>query len=260
MGENIHRTFEDLLALAKVEIKRNDTDKAISLLERAILLNNQRPEPFQLLGEVFVKLGELHKAIEYFERTLNLNPTNTEVAISLSSLLNDIGHYREAQAVYEKTKIRFDHLPYNEDPTINQDLAEHHYALGLLYLRYERFEEAEYQFKTSLRLFPSHTASAMALSKCLMQTNQKQEALSLLERWIQLCPRDIELRIQRGLIYFSDKDLSAAHREWTEAARISPGNKKVLMYLKMVEEQLTPSWSAQKLEPRSRHHEGDSLI
>lgn len=93
------RTIDDLLRLAREDISRNSLTSAEKTLEQAILLNNQSPDAFHLLGFVYSKKGKFKKAILAFQKALSLDPTHTEAAIALSSLYNDVGRYREGADV-----------------------------------------------------------------------------------------------------------------------------------------------------------------
>src|SRR5271168_3341623 len=139
-------TVEDLLRLANEDIARNSLSSAERTLEQAILMNNQVPDAFHLLGYVYSKKGKFKKAILAFERALSLDPFHTEAAIALSSLYNDVGKYKEGAQVFLKTQKRLDLTQPGFDPRINQSLAHRHHELGRLYMQYERFQEAQREF------------------------------------------------------------------------------------------------------------------
>ena len=58
--------IEELLRLAREDLARNSLTSAEKSLEQAILLNNQIPEAFHLLGYVYTKKGKFKKAILAF--------------------------------------------------------------------------------------------------------------------------------------------------------------------------------------------------
>src|SRR6188472_2950988 len=124
-------SLSELLRIAKEDLARSSLTSAERTLEQAILLNNQVPEAFHLLGYVYSKRGKFKKAILAFQKALSLDPFHTEAAIALSSLYNDVGRYKEGAAVYYRTKKRLDRVAPGHDPRINQSLAQKHYELGL---------------------------------------------------------------------------------------------------------------------------------
>jgi Tfp pilus assembly protein PilF len=235
-------TVQDLLRLAKEDLARNSLTSAEKSLEQAILLNNQMPDAFHLLGHVYSKKGKFKKAIMAFERALALDPFHTEAAIALSSLYNDVGKYKEGAQVFYKTKKRLDSTLPGFDPRINQNLAKRHFELGLLYMRFERFLEAHHEFAKALNLEPDNILNSVQLAKCLAKSGDKEGAINLLRNSLESHPKSIEAKIQLGILYHSQKKLREAHREWQEALALDPENKSALMYLSMLE-----------YEPQARH-------
>lgn len=228
-------TIEDLLRIAREDITRNSLTSAERTLEQAILMNNQVPDAFHLLGHVYAKRGKFKKAILAFERALNMDPFHTEAAIGLSSLYNDVGKYREGAAVFNKTKKRLDRTLPGYDPRINQSLAGRHYELGLLYTRFERFQEAHHEFAKALNLEPDNLNYSVHMAKCLAKSGDKEGALHFLKKTLEKHPKSVDAKIQLGILYHSQRKLREAHREWQEALALDPESKSAQMYLSMFE-------------------------
>lgn len=228
-------TIEDLLRLAREDLARNSISTAEKSLEQAILINNQVPEAFYLLGHVYTKKGKFKKAIISFDRALKLDPFHTEAAIALSSLYNDVGKYKEGAQVFYKTKKRLDHTPPGHDPRINKNLAQKHYELGLFYMRFERFQEAYHEFMKAYNLEPSNVLNSVQMAKCISKSGDKDAAVTLLRKSLQDSPRSVEVKIQLGVLYHSQNKLRDAYREWQEALMLDPENKSAQMYLGMLD-------------------------
>ncbi len=228
-------TVEDLLRLAREDISRNSLTSAEKTLEQAILMNNQVADAFHLLGYVYAKRGKFKKAILSFQKALNLDPFHTEAAIALSSIYNDVGKYKEGAAVFYKTKKRLDRTAPGHDPRINENLAHRHYELGLLYMRFERFQEAHHEFAKALNLEPDNISAAVQMAKCLSKTGDKQAAIGFLRKTIETHPKSVEAKVQLGILYHSAQQLKDAYREWQEALSLDPENKSAQMYMSMLE-------------------------
>jgi tetratricopeptide (TPR) repeat protein len=226
-------TVEDLLRLAREDLARNSVSTAEKSLEQVIVQNNQIPEAFYLLGHVYTRKGKFKKAILSFERALKLDPFHTEAAIALSSLYNDVGKYKEGAQVFYKTKKRLDRTLPGHDPRINQSLAKRHYELGLLYMRFERFQEAHHEFLKTFNLDPENVLGAVQMAKCLSKLGDKEAAINLLRKALQDNPRSVEARIQLGILLHAQQRVKDAYREWQEALSVDPDNKSALMYLGM---------------------------
>jgi len=228
-------TVDDLLRLAKEDISRNSLTSAEKTLEQAILMNNQVADSFHLLGYVYSKRGKFKKAILAFQKALALDPFHTEAAIALSSLYNDVGKYKEGAAVFLKTKKRLERTLPGHDPRINENLARRHYELGLLYLRFERFQEAQHEFAKALNLEPDNILNAVQMAKCMAKSGNKLGAIHFLKKTLETHPKCVEARVQLGILYHAQQQLRDAYREWQEALSLDPENKSAQMYLGMLE-------------------------
>ncbi len=245
------QTLEELLQLAREDLYRNQLSSAEKNLEQAILLNNQSPEAFNLLGNVYTKRGKFKKAILAFKKALVLDPSHTEAAIALSSLQNDVGNYREAALVYQNAKKRLENTQPGFDPRINQGLAKSHFTLGMAYMKYERFLEAHHEFSKAFNLEPDNIVSAIQMARCLSKTGNKEGALALLKKAMESNLKHVEAKIQLGILYHSLRKLKEAYREWKEALLLDPENKSAQMYLSMFEYESPTSSSS---VPNEIHH------
>lgn len=228
-------TVEDLLKLAKEDIARSRISSAEKTLEQAILMNSQVAESFYLLGQVYTKSGKFKKAILAFRKSLNLDPFFTDAAIALSSLYNDVGKYREGAHVFNAAKKRLEKTQPGHDPRINEKLARKHYELGLTYMQFERFLEAHHEFTKALNLQPDNVSSAVQMAKCLSKSGDKSAAVTLLKKTLETHPKNVEAKVQLGILYHSQQRLGEAQREWSEALAMDPENKSAQMYLGMFE-------------------------
>lgn len=227
-------TIDDLLRLAREDLARNSLSSAEKALEQAILMNNQVPDAFHLLGYVYTKKGKFKKAMLAFERALALDPFHTEAAIALSSLYNDVGKYREGAQVFHKAKKRLDRTLPGFDPRINQSLSRKHYELGLLYMRFERFQEAHHEFVKAYNLEPENVMNSVMMAKCLSKSGDKEAAVHVLRKGLQTNPKSVDAKIQLGILFHAQQKLREAQREWEEALSLDPDNKSAQMYLSML--------------------------
>lgn len=234
-------TVDELLRLAREDLDRSSLGSAEKFLEQAVLMNNQVADTFYLLGQVYVKKGKFKKAALAFERATVLDPFHTDAAIALSGLFNDLGRYREGAEVFSRTKRRLGSHQPGHDPRINQGLSEQHYQLGLSYVRFERFQEAHHEFTKALNLSPDNHTYAIQMAKCLSKSGDKEGAADLLRKTLQKSPKNVDAKVQMGVLHWSTGKLNEAHREWIEALSIDPNHKAAQMYLNMYESKSSSS-------------------
>lgn len=233
MAESNNAAVEELLRLAREDLSRNSLSSAEKYLEQLLLLNNQYPDAYHLLGYVYAKKGKFKKALLAFERALNLDPFHTDSAVALSSLYNDLGKYKEGSEIFQNTKRRLERAQPGFDPRINLELSRKHFELGQAYLRYERFQEAHHEFSKALNLEPDNLDNAIFMAKCLGKTGNKDGAIAILKKTLEAHPKSAEARIQLGILFHSQHRLRDAHREWQDVLSLDPENKSAQMYLSM---------------------------
>lgn len=229
------KNIDSLLQMAREDLSRSSYNSAEKILEQAVLINNQAPEVFHLLGHVYTKKGKFKKAALAFERTLHLDPFHTEASIALSSLYNDMGKYKEGAQVFSKAKKRLERLQPGFDPRINRQLAQKHAELGAFYVRYERFREAYHEFAKALNLDSENLQNHLQMAKCLFKTGEKEAAFGILRKAVEKYPKSVDLKIQLGICYHTQKRFDEAQREWMEAQALDPNNQMAQMYLSMLD-------------------------
>jgi len=85
--------------------------EAITVLEKAVSFDPERPEVYNLLGFCFFKLGEHKRAIDCFKRVLQLNPGSGIDYANIASNYRDMGDVDKA--------IRYYRFALELDPTID---------------------------------------------------------------------------------------------------------------------------------------------
>jgi tetratricopeptide (TPR) repeat protein len=66
--------LESLLELAEISVKEDDLDHAYSLLEKAVLLDDENPRVYSAIGRLQEQNGNLLDAITNLERSVELSP------------------------------------------------------------------------------------------------------------------------------------------------------------------------------------------
>ena len=147
----------ELLTKGSSCFDRAEYQKALTILNEVIEINPKNTQAYFLIANIFHLKGQIGKSIKAFSKVLELDPGHTDAAISLSVIYNDIGRYSDAKAIFEKAnenvkKKKGHQIP--EDPHINKKFALKHFELAELYLTYNRYDEALFEYNKSVGLIP----------------------------------------------------------------------------------------------------------
>jgi len=111
------------LALARVEVAKNELDKAVSNLEKAIELKNDYAPARFLLVQIFDKQGKLTDAVKRAEELVMLNNTDVGALFQLGFLYYKNNQFDFAKQVFERVV------------QLSPNYSNARYFLGLIYDR-----------------------------------------------------------------------------------------------------------------------------
>ena len=114
-------------------------------------------------GQSVVRLGEFDKGLEYYEQALAMEPLEPTALKSLGALY--------------LAQDKFDAALQNLDLAIentseDKELVDLFFNRGLVYLKMDNFEEAEYNFEEAYFLAPDDTEALLGLAKALEQAER----------------------------------------------------------------------------------------
>ena len=141
-----------------MEMQRGCYAEAVTLIGRALALQQDDAFMHSNLGEVFRRQGDLDKAFTHFKRAMELNPMLPVVHLNLGVLMRTRGLLRQSEHFLLQAVMLF------------PDLFKAHLELAHLYLEEERDAEAAECLKSVVALRPDMTGAhymlGMALSAC----------------------------------------------------------------------------------------------
>jgi tetratricopeptide (TPR) repeat protein len=142
------------------------------------------------------------------------------------------GHYHAAAQRFHQA-IQTD--ANNADSYYN--LAATHHRLGKLYQRPTDLQQAESYYHQCLDKNPDHVDCRRGLAVLLVEQGRGQDALRLLENWVQRSPALPDAKIELARLYEEFGDRDAAKTQLVEALVISPDNPRALAALGHLREQ-----------------------
>jgi tetratricopeptide (TPR) repeat protein len=168
---------------------------------------------------------------------LSLDPTHTDAAISLSVLYNDIGHYEDAKKIFnqanERVKTRARGNEGIEDQHVNKKFALKHLELGDLYMTYNRFDEALFEFNKVVALDTESLETRIKIAKVYAKKGFVSKAIEELKSLRLENPSYSNARIALGVLQYGNGNILEAQLEWEKVVSLEPHNSEAAMYLNL---------------------------
>lgn len=228
---------EQLLKTARECFDKQEYKKSQVVLNEIIDSDDKNIEALFLLANIFHINGEIGKAIKAFNKVLNLNPEHTDAAISLSVLYNDIGQYDQAKKVFDTANDRVKGKNKGsgllEDKHINKKFASKHYELADLYLSYNRYDEALFEFNKVVGLDPENLEARIKISKVYAKKGFVVKAIEELRNLKNEEPSYAPARIALGVIHYGNGNVIEAQTEWEKVLIKDPFNSEASMYMNL---------------------------
>jgi tetratricopeptide (TPR) repeat protein len=238
---------KEFLHKARGCMERREFASAQLILSEIIESNDKNIEAFFCLANIFHLKGELSKAIKAFKKVLELDPSHTDAAIGLSVLYNDIGRYEEARVLFEKTdeRVRQGHVDRSfKDQHINKKFALKHSEIADMYMSYNRYEEALFEYSKAVMLDPSALDTRIKLAKAYSKKGFVSKAFDELRKLKNEYPHHIPARVALGVCYYTNGNIVEAQTEWQQILSKEPTNQEAAMYLNLSRSATETSLSA----------------
>lgn len=229
-------TETELIQLGEKYFNSNDFSKAQNFLNEAIERNSSNKDAYFLLANIFHTKGEVGKAIKAFKKVLDIDPCHTDASISLSVLYNDIGKYEEGKRIFDVANERVKNKKTNEkieDVHINKKFSSRHYELAELYLTYNRFDEALFEYNKAINLDSENLLARIKVAKVYSKKGFIGKAFEELRKLKTEYPEYLEGRVALGVLYYANGNVLEAQTEWEKVLTKDPYHKDASMYLNL---------------------------
>ena len=230
-------SVKDLVQKGRDSFDRGEYKKASVLFNEAIEGDAKCVDAYFYLANIFHIKGDIGKAIKAFRRVLDLDPTHTDASISLSVLYNDIGHYEDAKKIFEKAnervKIQNTDIDGIEDKHINKKFSLKHLEIADLYLTYNRYDEALFEYNKVIALDPSNLEARIKVAKVYAKKGFTQKAFEELRTLRNEKPDYMPARISLGVLYYGTGKILEAQTEWERVLSKEPTHSEAAMYINL---------------------------
>ena len=227
----------ELLEKGKACYNSGEYKKAAAILNEIIEVDPKSIDALFYLANIFHINGEIGKAIKAFNKVITLDQTHTDAAISLSVLYNDIGHYEEAKKVFnqanERVKSRALGNEGIDDQHVNKKFALKHLELADLYMTYNRFDEALFEYNKVASLNTEDLEVRIKIAKVYAKKGFVAKAIDELKSLRSEEPNYIGGRIALGVLQYGNGNILEAQSEWQKVLSMEPHNPDAAMYLNL---------------------------
>ncbi|WP_127715649.1 lipopolysaccharide assembly protein LapB [Halobacteriovorax sp. HLS] len=227
----------ELLEKGKACYNGGEYKKAAAIFNELIEIDPKAIEALFYLANIFHINGEIGKAIKAFNKVISLDPTHTDAAISLSVLYNDIGHYEDAKKVFnqanERVKSRAHGSEGIDDQHVNKKFAIKHLELADLYMTYNRYDEALFEYNKVASLNPEDLEVRIKVAKVYAKKGFISKAIDELKTLKNESPNYINGRIALGVLQYGNGSILEAQAEWEKVLSLEPHNSEAAMYLNL---------------------------
>ena len=227
---------EELLQKGIDCFNRQDHSRAQTIFADIIETDGTSVDAFFYLANIFHIKGEIGKAIKAFNKVLELEPNHTDASISLSVLYNDIGRYEEGDKVFKRASERVKNASAEggiHDAHINKMFAAKHFELAELYMTYNRFDEALFEYNKATGLSPENLDARIKIAKVYAKKGFVSKAYEELRTLKNENPSFTPARIALGVLHYGNGKVLEAQSEWERVLVKEPGNEEAKMYLNL---------------------------
>lgn len=186
-----------LYAYASLANNIGNNQEAIQTLERLIEIHGESRMALVLQAKVLDAMGQDEAALGRIARAVELEPDEYQLRLTYARMLVNLQKYPEAR---EQFRILGKQVQNNGDVL---------YALGLLALQAEDFDEAEYLFKRLVELDQHRDEAYFSLGEIAETKKQPNQAI----KWFESVSEGklyLDARLRAALIINKEQGLAAA--------------------------------------------------
>jgi tetratricopeptide (TPR) repeat protein len=215
-------------------IQQRKYQEAADQIREGLLGEPDNPDYYYLRGLMRSHQGKLVESIEDLRQALRIEPKHTDAAICLSVILNDIGKYDEAKRVFDQANQSVFLKQAGDDLQIDRKFALKHFELGDLYFRHRRYDAAIEEYTKAMGLDPSPAEFRVRRAKAFAKKGFVTRAIQDLQQLKNERPGDLTVRIQLGLLHYSQANVLDAELEWEGVLERDPVNREAIAYLDLI--------------------------
>ncbi|MCP5107447.1 MAG: tetratricopeptide repeat protein [bacterium] len=159
-------------------------------------------------GLALFKARKFQEALTRFEKFREMQPKLYKIGINIANCYLELQRYKEA--ITELGKVLDTIKAENPDLQGNKEAAKIYSTIGDVYLRQNKFNEAEANFKKAIEIDPADHAVAYNVAEILFVAGKSDEAITHYELAIKIKPGWPKAYKQIGYAYLNKGDIKSA--------------------------------------------------
>ena len=189
----------------------SDYKSALSYYQKSAKINSNDLRVQKAMTWSYYRIGVVEKAFHEAQKLHRENSDDLQVKLILASILNKKKKYEEVQALLshvEKTKFNIqsrDKVSADTEKTLLMN------ALAESYVGSDNCAKASPLYQEILRARPFLSSALIGTAKCDLKVNQKERAISKLERATKSDPEAEEAYFMLGQLYESSNRTKATY-------------------------------------------------
>ncbi len=230
--------------LALLYIGQKKYGETISRCNRALRINPQLYEAYNLMGIAFRRSGEIDKAIRHYHKALELDRSSGKIYYNLGIAYakrgerssqplkggengrSTFGQRNADSAAYFPGKTGNDFQPaasaYLKAIELNPNFAHPHNNLGYILLEQGDIEGAIARFREAISLNPYYGIARSNYANALLEQGQPEAAFAAVGKALELDPRLPGAHNILGMIYSQKGELEKAEQAYKKAISCDP--------------------------------------
>ncbi len=200
--------------------KQGRQDLALALFEKAVQMNPEDVLAYYDLGRIYLQQDRLEEAKAALNTSIRLAPGLTRAYFLLGSTLDKLGQLQEATLTYEKLLILLRDVSFEPGvghkmaiPKVRPDKPGVQYALGQIYEKQGKADQAVYHYQEALNAMPDFLPVQYDLARLYVQQRKFNLAQGLYQEILKQDPSRLETHFYLAFVYElnGDSDLATVH-------------------------------------------------
>jgi len=235
--DSVYRTKKkfDYFYLEALRLKQSDKhSEAYAALQYALGIDSTSSATLALLTNYYLFLQQDSLAVDALQKAVKYAPQNFDYKVSLADIYRETGNLPEATRLYEYLVA--------EQP----DKPELHFYLSDLYLKQNQINKAIQSLDALENTIGTNEALSMQKYKLYLAVEQKENAVTELEKLAAKNPLEAKYQIRIGDFYLENGNLDKARTCYEKAYKIDPQNPYYIVSMANYHEKKGDSIAAAK--------------